>query len=53
MSHEQAVLEIVKNAGTRFDPVLVDSFLETVIENNLLEIPGAQIDSMRKMMHKK
>lgn len=52
LSHEKAVLEIVKKAGTQFDPVLVDFFIDTVIKNDLPDITGAQIDTMKKLIHK-
>lgn len=39
MSYEQAVEEIVNHAGTQFDPVLVDSFLDMMIETNQMTIP--------------
>ena len=52
-SNQEAVLEIIKKAGTQFDPVLVDFFIDTVIENNLLDISEGQIETMKKIIHKK
>ncbi len=38
LSGEQVISELVENAGTQFDPVLVSIFLDIITENEILQV---------------
>jgi HD-GYP domain-containing protein (c-di-GMP phosphodiesterase class II) len=40
---DEAVLELAAYAGTQFDPILVDAFIDTIKESNLFDFSGATI----------
>ncbi len=52
LDHESVILELVENAGTQFDPTLVEIFLDIVEKDNLLNVSNKFITSAKKMIHK-
>jgi two-component system cell cycle response regulator len=47
-SADEAVLELATYAGTQFDPILVDAFIDAIKESNLLDISDETIGAAKR-----
>jgi HD-GYP domain-containing protein (c-di-GMP phosphodiesterase class II) len=43
LATEKVVQELIDNAGTQFDPELVELFLDVITENSLMDIPPQKV----------
>ena len=50
LSNEDAVSEMVRNAGTQFDTQLVMALLDTLVENGLFDVSQKFISEQKKIL---